>query len=76
MKTTTPNITKLEEIEVKEEIMGKKEKKVSITYTLRAFKNNADKLRLAKMITEEEEKTLKDIHAKMLNRWIGIEMGI
>lgn len=60
------------------EEMGKKktEKKISVTYTIRAYKANAEKLKKAKMITEEEETILQEIHQKMLNRWISLEMGI
>lgn len=69
---------KIEEIEVNNaEIMtAKKTKKISTTYTVQRYKKTIETLQEAKLITEEELITLKEIHAKMLQRWIALEMGI
>lgn len=55
---------------------NKKKQKTSIIYTLKSYKNNMEKLKESKMITNEEYNQLNEIHVKMLHRWIGLEMGI
>lgn len=53
-----------------------KERKTSVSYTLKAMANNTIKLEKAKILTEEEVTKLKEIHKKAVERWIGLEMGI
>lgn len=53
-----------------------KQRKVSVSYTLKAMANNTIKLEEAKILTEEEVNKLKEIHKKAVERWIGLEMGI
>lgn len=77
----TKNFNVKEPIHVTAEKMNeiakpKKEQKVSVSYTLKAMKNNIDKLIENKIITAEDGKTMTAIHKKAVQHWIGLEMGI
>lgn len=54
----------------------KKKQKVSISYTLKSFKENIRKLVTEKIITVEDGEALKQIHRKAVEHWIGLEMDI
>lgn len=58
---------------IEEQITGvKKERKPNTIYTLKAYKEHIEKLGKHKVATKEEMKTLKEIHRKMVERWIGL----
>lgn len=69
---------KTKELEVVKEtiVTGKKKQKISVSYTVKAVGQHIKKLHEAKMTTEEENKTLLEIHKKLIERWISMEMGI
>lgn len=56
-----------------EKVKEKKKQKISVSYTLKAFGGNISKLKEAKMITDEDAKTLEKIHDKAVKTWIGME---
>ena len=51
----------------------KKQQKVSISYTLKSFKENIKKLSEAKIVDEKDSETLKSIYIKAKEHWIGQE---
>lgn len=53
----------------------KKERNPSTTYTIKSFKGVIQKMHKLKMVDDKEFQTLKDLHKKVLNRWIGLELG-
>lgn len=52
------------------------ERNPSSSYTIKSLGGNIKKLEKLKMCTPEELKLIKDIHKRILERWIGIEMGM
>lgn len=54
----------------------KKEQKISVSYTLKAFSNNIKKMHEAKLLTKEEEQELLKIHTTAVHRWIGLEFEV
>ncbi len=61
---------------VSKEVVVEKKQKISVSYTLKSFANNANKLKEAKMITEEEYTKLALLHENMVKTWIGISMSM
>ncbi len=61
---------KVEEVEVvgAEEVVVKKQK-VSVTYTLKAFRKNIEKLNEMGLIDKEEVKMLDKIREKIIRKW-------
>lgn len=53
-----------------------KKRKISVSYTLKAFQQNIIKCKEAKMITELEFQQLMELHSTIVQRWISIEMAI
>lgn len=62
-ETKTPELTK-----------PKTERSVSVTYTLKSFSKSVNKMKKAKMITEDEHKTLSEMYKNITARWIGLEL--
>lgn len=54
----------------------KKERKVSVSYTIKQFKNMIEKLEEAKMINAEEKADLTKHHTNIVKRWLGLEMEL
>lgn len=68
-KETMNTITATEEVK-------KKKQKVSISYTLKATRANIQKLIDEKIITKEDGETMKTIHKKAFEHWIGLEFNM
>ena len=58
-----------------EKVTGKKEQKISVSYTVKSFANNINKMVEAKMVTEEEQKQLKELHKSITQRWLNQGFG-
>lgn len=52
-----------------------KKRNPSTTFTIKSFKGVIVKMQTLKMITNDEAQNLKELHKKVLNRWIGMELG-
>lgn len=71
------NLNKMKDLgKTIEEKVEEKKRKVSVSYTVKQFKEMIKKFEEAKMITEEEKTTLTELHKTIVQRWIGIEMGL
>ena len=66
---------KVNEIEVKEPVTIRKQK-ISVSYTLKAFGQNVNRLSQAKMLTTEEQEELNNLKKRLIERWIGQEMNL
>ncbi len=66
------NVKGEEEIKVKK----KKEQKVSVSYTLKSFKNNNRKLAECETITPEQYATLEEIRTEATQKYINSEYGL
>lgn len=72
--TETKNMPNLEK-KVEKAVKIAADRQPSATYTLKSFRGVIQKLITAKMVTEAEGKTLKELHKTVLSRWIGLELG-
>lgn len=54
----------------------KKKQKVSVSYTLKAFGNNINKLIDEKIVTKEDGQKLKEVHEKAVKYWIGLQFKL
>lgn len=52
------------------------ERNPSSTYTIKSLAGNIKKLEKLKMCTEDEIKQLKATHKKIMERWIGGNIGL
>lgn len=52
----------------------KKERNVSVTYTLKSFSKSVNKMKKARMITDEEHKQLSEMYKNITARWIGLDL--
>lgn len=62
---------KQENVKTTEKMETVKKQKVSISYLLRATKENIEKLKDQELITEEEYKTMIAIRVKAMHKWMG-----
>lgn len=72
-RTTNGEDIKLVQVEGVE---VKKEPKISVSYTLKACKNNNAKLLKGKVITEEQFNTLEEIRVEATKKFIAQQYGL
>lgn len=53
-----------------------RKQKISVSYTVKAFAQNIERLNEAKMITPEEMEILTNVKKEIIHRWISLEMRI
>ena len=53
-----------------------KKRNASVTVTIKGFKTVIQNLERSKIATEEEMKTLKGLHHKIIERWIGGDLSV
>lgn len=73
MDTTTENAKKSQGDKVADK---KEERNPSSTYTIKSLAGNIKKLEKLKMCTPEELVQLKATHKKIMERWIGGNLGL